>query len=45
MPTDNPRANIVVEPPLYGLMHDLARAGGWGTIHVRAIARSDPRSA
>jgi mRNA interferase RelE/StbE len=42
MPTENPRVNIVVEPPLYGLMHDLAQAGG---LSMSALARDLIREA
>ena len=28
MPTKNPRVNIVVEPPLYSVMHELATKEG-----------------
>jgi len=42
MPTENPRVNIVVEPPLYGLMHDLAQAGGQS---MSALARDLIREA
>jgi len=36
MPTKNPRVNIVIEPPLYGTMHDLAISGG---ISMSTLAR------
>ena len=36
MPTKNPRVNIVIEPPLYGTMHDLAINGG---ISMSTLAR------
>ncbi len=36
MPTKNPRVNIVVEPPLYGVMHELATSKG---VSMSAIAR------
>ena len=42
MPTDNPRVNIVVEPPLYGLMRDLAQAEG---VSMSALARDLIREA
>ena len=42
MPTENPRVNIVVEPPLYGLMHDLAQAEG---LSLSALARDLIREA
>lgn len=42
MPTENPRVNIVVEPPLYGLMHDLALAEG---VSLSALARDLIREA
>lgn len=42
MPTENPRVNIVVEPPLYGLMHDLAQAQG---LSLSALARDLIREA
>ena len=42
MPTENPRVNIVVEPPLYGMMHDIARAEG---LSLSALARDLIREA
>jgi transcriptional antiterminator Rof (Rho-off) len=42
MPTDNPRVNIVVEPSLYGLMHDLAKKEG---VSMSALARDLIRGA
>ncbi len=36
MPTKNPRVNIVVEPQLYSVMHDLATSEG---ISMSTIAR------
>ena len=36
MPTKNPRVNIVVEPPLYNIMHDLATSQG---VSMSTIAR------
>ena len=42
MPTENPRVNIVVEPPLYGMMHDIAQAQG---VSLSALARDLIREA
>jgi predicted DNA-binding protein len=42
MPTKNPRVNIVVEPPLYSVMHDLATSEG---ISMSTIARNLIREA
>ena len=42
MPTKNPRVNIVVEPPLYSVMHDLATSEG---ISLSTIARDLIREA
>ena len=42
MPTKNPRVNIVVEPPLYGIMHDLAAASG---VSMSTLARDLIREA
>jgi predicted DNA-binding protein len=42
MPTKNPRVNIVVEPPLYRVMHDLATSEG---ISMSTIARDLIREA
>ena len=42
MPTKNPRVNIVVEPPLYNAMHDLATSEG---ISMSTIARDLIREA
>ena len=42
MPTKNPRVNIVVEPPLYSVLHDLAAIEG---IPVSTIARDLIREA
>lgn len=42
MPTENPRVNIVVEPPLYDLMHDIAQAEG---LSLSALARDLIREA
>jgi hypothetical protein len=36
MPTKNPRVNIVVEPRLYNVMHDLATSRG---VSMSSIAR------
>jgi len=42
MPTKNPRVNIVVEPPLYKVMHDLATSEG---VSLSTIARDLIREA
>jgi hypothetical protein len=42
MPTEHPRVNIVVEPLLYGLMHDIAEAQG---LSLSALARDLIREA
>jgi len=42
MPAKNPRINIVVEPPLYGVMHDLAVSEG---VSMSTIARDLIREA
>lgn len=42
MPTKNPRVNIVVEPPLYKAMHDLATQEG---ISMSTVARDLIREA
>ena len=42
MPTKNPRVNIVVEPPLYSVLHDLATIEG---ISMSTIARDLIREA
>ena len=42
MPTKNPRVNIVVEPPLYSVMHDLATSQG---VSMSTIARDLIREA
>jgi predicted DNA-binding protein len=42
MPAKNPRINIVVEPPLYGVMHDLAASEG---VSMSTIARDLIREA
>jgi hypothetical protein len=42
MPTKNPRVNIVVEPPLYGIMHDLAAESG---VSMSTLARDLIREA
>jgi hypothetical protein len=42
MPTKNPRVNIVVEPPLYHALHDLAISGG---VSMSTIARDLIREA
>lgn len=42
MPTKNPRVNIVVEPPLYSVLHDLAKCEG---ISMSTIARDLIREA
>jgi predicted DNA-binding protein len=42
MPTKNPRVNIVVEPPLYSVMHDLATIEG---VSMSSIARDLIREA
>ena len=40
MPTNNPRVNIVIEPPLYGLMHELAQSEGVSmSVLVRDLIR------
>jgi hypothetical protein len=36
MPTKNPRVNIVVEPPIYSVMHDLAAIEG---VSMSTLAR------
>jgi hypothetical protein len=36
MPTKNPRVNIVVDPPVYGIMHDLAAIEG---VSLSTLAR------
>ncbi|HUN53572.1 MAG TPA: hypothetical protein VMU29_00285 [Smithella sp.] len=36
MPTKNPRVNVVIEPPLYSVMHDLATSGG---VSLSTLAR------
>jgi predicted DNA-binding protein len=42
MPTKNPRVNIVVEPPLYNVMHDLATSEG---VSMSTLARDLIREA
>lgn len=42
MPTKKPRVNIVVEPPLYSVMHDLATSMG---VSMSTIARDLIREA
>jgi predicted DNA-binding protein len=42
MPAKNPRVNIVVEPPLYNVMHDLAISEG---VSMSTIARDLIREA
>lgn len=42
MPTKNPRVNIVVEPPLYSAIHDLATREG---VSMSTIARDLIREA
>jgi hypothetical protein len=42
MPTKNPRVNIVVEPPLYSVLHDLATGEG---ISIPTMARDLIREA
>jgi predicted DNA-binding protein len=42
MPTKNPRVNIVVEPPLYSVMHDLAASEG---VSMSTLARDLIREA
>ena len=42
MPTKKPRVNIVVEPPLYGIMHDLAVESG---VSMSTLARDLIREA
>jgi predicted DNA-binding protein len=42
MPTKNPRINIVVEPPLYGVMRDLATTEG---VSMSTLARDLIREA
>lgn len=42
MPTKNPRVNVVVEPPLYGIMHDLAEKTG---VSMSTLARDLIREA
>lgn len=42
MPTENPRVNVVIEPPLYGMMHDIAEAEG---VSMSALARDLIREA
>ena len=42
MPAKNPRVNIVVEPPLYNALHDLAISGG---VSMSTIARDLIREA
>jgi predicted DNA-binding protein len=42
MPTKNPRVNIVIEPPLYGIMCDLATSGG---VSLSTLARDLIREA
>jgi predicted DNA-binding protein len=42
MPAKNPRVNIVVEPPLYGVMRDLASSEG---VSMSTLARDLIREA
>jgi predicted DNA-binding protein len=42
MPAKNPRVNIVVEPPLYSVMHDLADTEG---VSMSTLARDLIREA
>ena len=42
MPTRNPRVNIVVEPPIFGVMHDLAASEG---VSMSTLARDLIREA
>jgi hypothetical protein len=42
MPTKNPRVNIVVEPPLYSVMQDIATSEG---VSLSTIARDLIREA
>lgn len=42
MPTKNPRVNIVIEPPLYSTLHDLATREG---VSMSTIARDLIREA
>ena len=42
MPAKNPRVNIVVEPPLYSVMHDLAITEG---VSMSTLARDLIREA
>ncbi|MGO9137868.1 MAG: antitoxin, RHH family protein [Syntrophales bacterium] len=42
MPTKNPRVSIVVEPPLYTVMHDLATSEG---VSLSTLARDLIREA
>ena len=42
MPTKNPRVNIVVEPPLYSVMQDIATSEG---VSMSTIARDLIREA
>jgi predicted DNA-binding protein len=42
VPAKNPRVNIVVEPPLYSMMHDLATSEG---VSMSTIARDLIREA
>jgi predicted DNA-binding protein len=42
MPAKNPRVNIVVEPPLYSVMHDLANSEG---VSMSTLARDLIREA
>jgi len=42
MPTKNPRVNIVVEPPLYSVLHDIATKEG---VSMSTVARDLIREA
>ena len=42
MPTKKPRVNVVVEPPIYGIMHDLAEIEG---VSMSTLARDLIREA
>jgi len=42
MPTKKPRVNVVVEPPIYGIMHELAQIEG---VSMSTLARDLIREA
>ncbi len=42
MPTENPRVNVMLERPLYGVMHELAESEG---LSMSALARELIREA